>query len=125
METPRVGEANQGDSVIKYLSKKNIIQVHLFFPIIYVIASIFITIVPMIASPVETGNCLVNLWGLLSFLIIFPFSSLAYFDTFIFVPGIGTAIILTGVPVYFIFVAWKDKPVFIKKMLGRLLMTLI
>ena len=31
-------------------------QVHLFFPVIYVIASIFITIVPMVASPVETGT---------------------------------------------------------------------
>eukprot|EP00092_Neocalanus_flemingeri_P080114 GFUD01099901.1.p1 GENE.GFUD01099901.1~~GFUD01099901.1.p1 ORF type:complete len:501 (+),score=135.96 GFUD01099901.1:85-1587(+) len=62
------------------------IRVQLIFPIIYIIASIFITIVPMIASPVETG--------------------------------IGTAIIMTGIPVYFIFVAWKDKPVVIKKMLG-------
>jgi len=62
------------------------IKVHLFFPIIYVIASIFITIVPMVASPVETG--------------------------------IGTAIILTGVPVYFIFVYWKNKPAFFKNMLG-------
>jgi len=62
------------------------IKVHLFFPIIYVIASVFITIVPMVASPVETG--------------------------------IGTAIILTGVPVYFIFVYWKNKPAFFKKMLG-------
>ncbi|XP_071742778.1 Y+L amino acid transporter 2 isoform X8 [Lepeophtheirus salmonis] len=54
------------------------IKVNLFFPIIYIIATIFITVVPMIASPVETG--------------------------------IGIGIILTGVPVYFIFVAWKNKP---------------
>ena len=32
--------------------------------------------------------------------------------------GIGTVIILTGVPVYFIFVYWKNKPAFFKKMLG-------
>ena len=35
-----------------------------------------------------------------------------------FFAGIGTAIILTGVPVYFIFVYWKNKPAFFKKMLG-------
>eukprot|EP00090_Calanus_glacialis_P042179 TRINITY_DN7489_c0_g1_i2.p1 TRINITY_DN7489_c0_g1~~TRINITY_DN7489_c0_g1_i2.p1 ORF type:complete len:506 (-),score=126.10 TRINITY_DN7489_c0_g1_i2:224-1741(-) len=68
------------------------IKVHLFFPIIYVIASIFITIVPMIASPVETG--------------------------------IGTVIILTGIPVYYIFVAWKDKPAFVKKMLASMTLVL-
>ena len=32
--------------------------------------------------------------------------------------GIGTVIILTGVPVYFIFVYWKNKPAFFKNMLG-------
>jgi solute carrier family 7 L-type amino acid transporter-like protein len=72
------------------------IKVHLFFPVIYVIASIFITVVPMAASPVETG--------------------------------IGTVIILTGVPVYFIFVYWKNKPAFFKNMLAsvtRALQTLI
>jgi len=68
------------------------IKVHLFFPVIYVIASIFITIVPMVASPVETG--------------------------------IGTAIILTGVPVYFIFVYWKNKPAFFKNMLASLTLAL-
>ena len=31
------------------------IRVNMFFPIIYTIATIFITIVPMIASPIETG----------------------------------------------------------------------
>jgi len=62
------------------------IRVNMFFPIIYTIATIFITIVPMIASPIETG--------------------------------IGIAIILTGVPVYFIFVYWKNKPQFIQSILG-------
>jgi len=60
------------------------IKVHLIFPIVYIIATVFITIVPMIASPVETG--------------------------------IGIAIIMTGVPVYFIFVAWKNKPPVIQAM---------
>ena len=30
-------------------------QVNLIFPAIYVLCSIFVTLVPMIASPVETG----------------------------------------------------------------------
>ena len=32
-----------------------LLQVQLFFPVIYIIATVFITIVPMVASPVETG----------------------------------------------------------------------
>merc|ERR1719434_443991 len=61
------------------------IKVSLIWPVLYILATIFITIVPMVASPVETG--------------------------------IGIAIILTGVPVYFIFVYWKNKPKFIKSLL--------
>merc|ERR1711997_1173889 len=60
------------------------IRVNLIWPILYTLATIFITVVPMVASPVETG--------------------------------IGIAIILTGVPVYFIFVWWKNKPIFIQKL---------
>ena len=33
------------------------IRVNLFWPVIYIIATIFITIMPMIAKPVETGGC--------------------------------------------------------------------
>ncbi|XP_059083557.1 Y+L amino acid transporter 2-like isoform X6 [Tigriopus californicus] len=72
------------------------IKVSLIFPIIYCLATVYITIVPMIASPVETG--------------------------------IGIAIILTGVPVYFIFVYWKNKPQVIQKLsdgFTKLLMKLI
>merc|ERR1711962_1485790 len=61
------------------------IKVSLIWPLLYTLATIFITIVPMVASPVETG--------------------------------IGIAIILTGVPVYFIFVWWKNKPKFIQSLL--------
>ncbi|CAB4060772.1 Large neutral amino acids transporter small subunit 1,Asc-type amino acid transporter 1,Putative L-type amino acid transporter 1-like protein IMAA,Putative L-type amino acid transporter 1-like protein MLAS,Y+L amino acid transporter 2,Large neutral amino acids transporter small subunit 2,Y+L amino acid transporter 1 [Lepeophtheirus salmonis] len=39
----------------KYPDWERPIKVNLFFPIIYIIATIFITVVPMIASPVETG----------------------------------------------------------------------
>lgn len=60
------------------------IKVHLIFPVLYVLATCFITIVPMIATPVETA--------------------------------IGLGIIATGVPVYFIFVAWKNKPTVIKNL---------
>merc|ERR1712186_148954 len=62
------------------------IRVHMIWPILYTLATIFITIVPMVASPVETG--------------------------------IGIGIILTGVPVYFIFVYWKNKPKFILQISG-------
>lgn len=54
------------------------IKVPLIFPIIYILASIFITVVPMMADPVGTG--------------------------------FGALIIATGVPVYFIFVYWENKP---------------
>jgi len=64
------------------------IRVHMIFPILYTIATVFITIVPMIASPMETG--------------------------------IGIVIILTGVPVYFIFVYWKDKPKIVQSLLAKM-----
>ncbi|XP_046640063.1 Y+L amino acid transporter 2-like isoform X1 [Daphnia pulicaria] len=61
------------------------IRVNLFFPIIYIIATIFITVVPCIASPVDTGY--------------------------------GALIIFTGVPVYFVFIYWENKPHCIRKAL--------
>jgi len=60
---------------------KRPIKVNLFFPIIYLIMTAFITILPMVVKPVETG--------------------------------IGMAMILTAVPVYFIFISWKNKPAWI------------
>ncbi|XP_043199529.1 Y+L amino acid transporter 2-like isoform X2 [Amphibalanus amphitrite] len=62
------------------------IRVNLFWPIIYIIATIFITIMPMIAKPVETG--------------------------------FGLIIILSGVPVYLVCIAWKKKPAVINKSIG-------
>lgn len=54
------------------------IRVPMVFPIVYLLATAFVTIVPMIASPVETGY--------------------------------GCLMILTSIPVYLIFIAWKNKP---------------
>jgi len=61
------------------------IRVSLFFPVIYIIATILITVVPMFAAPVETG--------------------------------IGCLIILSGVPVYFIFI-YLEKPAPVKRFLN-------
>lgn len=63
------------------------IKVNLIWPIIYILASIFITIVPMIADPVQTG--------------------------------MGMLIILTGVPVYALFIGWKNKPKFLNDAIGN------
>ncbi|XP_012136348.1 Y+L amino acid transporter 2 isoform X3 [Megachile rotundata] len=59
------------------------IKVNLFFPIIYILATLFVTIVPMYASPVETGY--------------------------------GCLMIFSSIPVYFIFISWKNKPKFFQK----------
>lgn len=63
------------------------IKVNLFFPIVYILASIFVTIVPMIASPVETGY--------------------------------GCLMIATSIPVYLVFIAWKNKPKFFQKLVNE------
>ncbi|KOC71032.1 Y+L amino acid transporter 2 [Habropoda laboriosa] len=68
------------------------IKVNLFFPFIYTLATLFVTIVPMYASPVETGY--------------------------------GCLMIFTSVPVYFVFVAWKNKPLFFQKGVGAVTKTL-
>ena len=103
------------------------IRVHMIFPILYTIATIFITIVPMIASPVETGNKFCE-WIL--FLIYLGISKKikiqkdnnlysSFYKFFVNILGIGIAIILTGVPVYFVFVYWKNKPKIIQSLLGK------
>lgn len=68
------------------------IKVNLFFPIIYILATIFITIVPMIADPVGTG--------------------------------FGALIIATGVPVYFLFVWWENKPAWFRNSIDSFTRTL-
>lgn len=40
------------------------IKVNLVWPILYIIATIFITIVPMIAAPIETGEFGIEEWKL-------------------------------------------------------------
>ena len=59
------------------------IKVNMIWPVLYILATVFITVVPMIAKPFETG--------------------------------MGCVIILTAVPVYFVFIYWKNKPTCIKK----------
>lgn len=63
------------------------IRVPLVFPVIYLIATIFVTVVPMYASPVETGY--------------------------------GILMILSSIPVYLVFVAWKNKPMWFQKTMGK------
>lgn len=63
------------------------IKVNLIFPFLYILATIFVTVVPMIASPVETG--------------------------------IGCLMILSSVPVYLVFIKWKNKPKFFTNAVGN------
>uniref|UniRef100_A0A7G3A9N9 Putative amino acid transporter n=2 Tax=Lutzomyia longipalpis TaxID=7200 RepID=A0A7G3A9N9_LUTLO len=64
------------------------IKVNLIFPIVYLLATVFVTVVPMYASPVETGY--------------------------------GVLMISSGVPVYLIFISWKNKPKWFRKLMGAL-----
>lgn len=64
------------------------IRVNLTFPIVYLLATVFVTVVPMYASPVETGY--------------------------------GILMILSAIPVYFLFIAWKNKPTWFQKSMGKL-----
>lgn len=63
------------------------IKVNMFWPILYLLATVFVTVVPMYASPYETGY--------------------------------GCLMILTSVPVYFLLIAWKNKPKAFQKMMGE------
>ena len=66
---------------------KRPIKVNLIFPIVYLILTLTIIILPMIAKPIETG--------------------------------IGIAMILTAVPVYFIFLYWKGRPACVDHLLAN------
>lgn len=63
------------------------IRVPLVFPIVYLLATVFVTVVPMYASPVETGY--------------------------------GILMILSSIPVYLLFIAWKRKPIWFQKCMGK------
>ena len=76
-------------TVLQYRVHCNI-QVSLVWPVLYILATVFITIVPMVAKPLETG--------------------------------LGCLIILTAVPVYFIFLYWENKPPAIRKFLSKNIM---
>ncbi|VBB32413.1 unnamed protein product [Acanthocheilonema viteae] len=60
------------------------IKVNLVFPIVFFLGCIALVIVPIVGSPKDTGD--------------------AFFS------AIGIGIMLTAVPIYVIFVAWKSKP---------------
>jgi len=62
------------------------IKVWLGFPIFYVAFTVFLVVVPLYASPTETG--------------------------------MGCLIIATGIPVYVIFVVWKNKPKAFQRMMN-------
>lgn len=66
------------------------IKVNLLFPLFYLLATLFVVIVPMVASPVETGY--------------------------------GCLMILSSIPVYAVFVAWKSKPKWFNTSLSMLFM---
>lgn len=63
------------------------IRVPLIYPFLYLLATIFVVVVPMVASPVETGY--------------------------------GCLMILSSVPVYLIFIAWKSKPKNFQMAMGK------
>lgn len=65
------------------------IRVNLAFPVVYLLATVFVTVVPMIASPVET----------------------AY----------GVLMILSSIPVYLVFIAYKNKPKCFNRFVGEYL----
>ena len=59
METPRVGETNQSEIffvILQNILKDFGVQVHMIWPVLYILATVFITVVPMIVTPVETGQ---------------------------------------------------------------------
>ena len=63
METPRVGETNQSKIFFKIFWNIfpifwdiSCLQVHMIWPVLYILATVFITVVPMIAKPFETGK---------------------------------------------------------------------
>lgn len=66
------------------------IRVPMVFPVIYLIATLFVTVVPMYASPVETGY--------------------------------GILMIMSSIPVYLVFIAWKNKPMWFQKTMGKFFM---
>ena len=83
------------------------LRVNLAFPILYVLATIVICGLPMIITPVETiiGLCMI-LSGIYSNII--ALRKYLIFD-------------ILGVPVYFIFVWWKNKPEMIRRWSSKIL----
>ncbi|KAF7279888.1 large neutral amino acids transporter small subunit 1 [Rhynchophorus ferrugineus] len=68
------------------------IKVNLIWPIIYLLATVFVTVVPIVASPYETG--------------------------------LGFLMIMSSVPVYFVFIYWKPKPKWLQNFFDSITLTL-
>ncbi|KAL0276645.1 UNVERIFIED_CONTAM: hypothetical protein PYX00_004174 [Menopon gallinae] len=68
------------------------IRVHLVFPVIYIICTIFVIVFPMLEKPAETGY--------------------------------GMLMILSSVPVYYLFIRYQNKPMFFQKAVGSITQTL-
>lgn len=62
------------------------IRVNLAWPIIYLACTVFVTVVPMVASPYETG--------------------------------MGTLMILSSIPVYYLFIQWQNKPLWFNRQIS-------
>lgn len=63
------------------------IKVNLFWPILYLICTVFVVVVPMYAEPVQTG--------------------------------IGCLMIASSIPVYFVLIAWRNKPKTFQRGMGE------
>lgn len=86
---------------------------HLIWPALYILCSIFVTVLPCFADPVGTGlGNFTHYFGIKT--VKSNVLSLIYS---------GALITATGVPVYFLFIGWKDKPAFIKNAIDSFTVT--
>ena len=99
------GKGQSRWDLLSEVTQSIFLQVNLIFPTIYIICSILVTLVPMMASPKETGERVNS-------------TNPKYSNSS---TGIGCAIIASGIPVYFILVSEYPlkKPVSLRQFLGQ------